>query len=131
MQEQDLAVLPYDQPNMLQVLDSLSEADLDLLTFGVIHIDHHCTVLRYNRYEALKVGLDAHRVIGKNFFSKVAMCMNNFMVALRLEDAFAAGASLDVSMDYVLTGKLKPTSVKLRLLTAPEPSRGYVLIHWA
>ena len=50
--------------------------------------------------------------------------MNNFMVAQRFQDE----AYLDVVIDYVLTLRMRPTPVRLRLLKSPAVGRCYILI---
>ena len=59
---------------MYSKLDSLSGDAADRLDFGAIQLDPEGTVLTYNRFESKLVGLDAKRVIGKNFFRDVAPC---------------------------------------------------------
>jgi hypothetical protein len=54
--------------------------------------------------------------------------MNNFLVAQRYEDAAAQGEVLDEVIDYVLTLRMRPTKVRLRLLAAPGFSLRYVLV---
>jgi hypothetical protein len=58
----------------------------------------------------------------------VAPCLNNFMVAQRFEDAQDDGAPLDDTIDYVLTLRMRPVKVKLRLLAAPDCAVRYVLV---
>ncbi|XUW90451.1 hypothetical protein OH764_26110 [Burkholderia sp. M6-3] len=50
--------------------------------------------------------------------------MNNFMVAQR----FADEDELDHIVTYVLTLRMRPTPVRLRLLKAPEHATRFVLI---
>ena len=50
--------------------------------------------------------------------------MNNFMVAQR----FADEAVLDATLPYVLTLRMRPTPVTLRLLQIPGVARSYVLV---
>ena len=54
--------------------------------------------------------------------------MNNFMVAQHFEDALASSSVLDVTVDYVLTLRMRPVKVKLRLLAAPGGAHRYVLV---
>jgi hypothetical protein len=54
--------------------------------------------------------------------------MNNFLVAQRFDDAAEACQPLDATVDFVLTLRMKPTPVKLRLLAAPSVEQRYVLI---
>ena len=54
--------------------------------------------------------------------------MNNFMVAQRFEVAAQSGTALDVTIDYVLTLRMRPVKVKLRLLAGTERGIRYVLV---
>ena len=70
------------------------------------------------------VGLSPDFVKGRRLFEAVAPCMNNYLVAQRFEDE----PDLDTTIDYVLTFKMRPVSVKLRLLRKPDRERRYVLV---
>jgi photoactive yellow protein len=109
-------------------LDRCSNDELDALDFGVIGIDSTGVVQRYNSFESKAAGLSAQRVLGQPLFTVVAPCMNNFMVAQRFEDAIASGNPLDATVDYVLTLRMRPVKVKLRLLAAPGGASRYVLV---
>lgn len=109
-------------------LDRCSNDELDALDFGVIGIDTHTVVRRYNSLESKLAGLSCQRVIGQPLFTMVAPCMNNFMVAQRFEDALANGSTLDATVDYVLTLRMRPVKVKLRLLASPGSASRYVLV---
>jgi hypothetical protein len=50
--------------------------------------------------------------------------MNNYLVSQRFQDAEA----LDATIDYVLTFRMKPTPVLLRMLQRTRTARGYLLI---
>ena len=63
-------------------------------------------------------------VLNQNFFLTTGVCMNNFLVAQRFEDE----AELDVTIDYVLTFRMRPTPVKLRLLKHPAVRLRYILV---
>jgi photoactive yellow protein len=94
----------------------------------VIGFDAEGMVRRYNRFESTASGLSRQRVLHADLFSSVAPCMNNFMVAQRFEDAAAVGAPLDDTIDYVLTLRMRPTRVKLRLMAHPDEAMRYVLV---
>jgi len=55
--------------------------------------------------------------------------MNNFMVAQRFEDAAAADKALDLTLDYVLTLRMRPVKVQLRLLAGRSAERRFVLVN--
>ena len=121
--------LEFSQPDLLEPLLALSAIELDALEFGVIGMDAETKVCDYNTLEAKLAGLSKERVMGHQLFTMVAPCMNNFMVANRFEEATAAGEALDVTLDYVLTLRMRPAKVKMRLLAGPGAGRRFVLIH--
>ena len=108
----------------LHDLEAMSTADRDALPFGVVGFAADAIVQVYNATEARMSGLDPATVIGVPFFDAVAQCMNNFMVAQRFEDE----PELDDVFPYVLTLRMRPTKVRLRLLATAEMPRRYVLI---
>jgi len=122
------AETPFDQPDLGALLEHEDAAGLDALGFGVIGFDQEDRVQRYNAFESQAAGLRAQRVVGENLFVAVAPCMNNFMVAQRFTDARADGTPLDDIINYVLTLRMRPTKVKLRLLYQPGAALAYVLV---
>ncbi len=106
-------------------LDAADDPTLDALPFGVVGIDANSITTRYNLRESKLAGLSQDSVLGQDFFMTTGICMNNFLVAQRFEDE----ASLDVILDYVLTLRMRPTPVKLRLLKDPAVATRYILIH--
>ena len=121
----------FDQPDLFLSLAAQSAETLDSLDFGVIGFDAETIVQQYNAFEARAAGLSPQRVLGQPLFTLVAPCMNNFMVAQRFEDAAQSGAALDATMDYVLTLRMRPVKVKLRLLAGAAPGMRYVLVQRA
>ena len=118
----------FDTPRLVERLDALPETALDDLDFGVIGFDTANVVRRYNAYESRAAGLSSARVLGHDLFTAVAPCMNNYLVAQRFEDAAAEGSELDATIDYVLTLRMRPVKVRLRLLAAPAADHRYVLV---
>jgi photoactive yellow protein len=109
-------------------LDRCSAEELDALDFGVIGFDDNANVQRYNAFESQTAGLSPQRVTGQPLFTTVAPCLNNFMVAQRFEDALETGSVLDETINYVLTLRMRPVKVLLRLLAVPAGSYRYVLV---
>lgn len=105
-------------------LAGLDAETLDALPFGVIGFTPDAMVTVYNATESRNAGLIPQRVMGKHFFEEVAPCMNNFMVAQRFDDV----DKLDDVIPYVLTLRMRPTPVRLRLLKAPGCTTRFVLI---
>lgn len=124
-----LLKLEFAQPDLLDSLRTLDAAGLDALEFGVIGIGPDTVVRDYNALESKMAGLSRERVIGHPLFTVVAPCMNNFMVAHRFEEAASAGQALDVIVDYVLTLRMRPVKVQLRLLADPGTERRFVLVN--
>lgn len=120
--------LTFDMPDLGPHLAALSEAELDDLDFGVIGFDGDTAVCCYNKVESVAAGLSPQRVLAQPLFTNVAPCMNNFMVAQRFEDAQDQGALLDATIDYVLTLRMRPIKVALRLIAVPGAAVRYVLV---
>lgn len=108
----------------LNDLETMSVDERDALPFGVVGFGADTIVQSYNATEARMSGLDPATVMGVPFFDAVGQCMNNFMVAQRFEDE----SEIDDIMPYVLTLRMRPTKVRLRLLAASGMPRRYILI---
>jgi photoactive yellow protein len=108
----------------LNDLETMSVDERDALPFGVVGFGADTIVQSYNATEARMSGLDPATVMGVPFFDAVGQCMNNFMVAQRFEDE----PEIDDIMPYVLTLRMRPTKVRLRLLAASGMPRRYILI---
>ncbi|MEF3067524.1 PAS domain-containing protein [Pandoraea apista] len=108
----------------ITALEKLDAQGLDALPFGVIGFTSDAIVTTYNATESRNAGLSPQRVLGKHFFEEVAPCMNNFMVAQRFDDM----VELDDIIPYVLTLRMRPTPVRLRLLKTPICATRFVLI---
>jgi photoactive yellow protein len=120
--------LDFNQADLATQLASCTAGDTDQLNFGVIGIDAETLVRVYNTLEAKMAGLVLAQVMGKPLFTVVAPCMNNFMVAQRFEDTAHEGGGLDATIDYVLTLRMRPIKVKMRLLATPDAPLRYVLV---
>ena len=118
----------FEQPALLSTLEHLTDAEVDQLDFGVIGMDANGIVRRYNSAESKMASLSRDNVLGQPLFTNVAPCMNNFMVAQRFEDSQASGTDLDDVIDYVLTLRMRPKRVKLRLLANQAAALRYVVV---
>lgn len=116
---------PFDFSDVsLSALEAMTEEQRNALPYGVVGLSAQGIVEIYNETESRMAGLPQEKVVGSAFFLSVAQCMNNFMVAQRLADE----PELDVSLPYVLTFRMRPTPVTLRLLKAPGAAHAYLLI---
>jgi len=118
----------FESADLPDWMATCREQELDDLDFGVIGFDLDGRVQRYNATESRLAGLATARVLGQMLFTSVAPCMNNFMVCQRFEDALRDGTPLDDTIDYVLTLRMRPVKVKLRLLARPREGFRYVLV---
>lgn len=123
-----MTVATFDQPSLIESLERLTDSELDNLDFGVIAMDSSCMARRYNALESKMSGLTPETVLGANVFTNVAPCMNNFMIAQRFEDSLTSGTDLDDTIDYVLTLRMRPSRVKLRLITSTAAKLRYIAI---
>ncbi len=123
-----IQALAFSDEHLFSELQATPGDVLDGLDFGVIGFDADGVVCRYNAFESRAAGLSPERVVGHPLFTVVAPCMNNFLVAQRFDDALAGAAPLDVVIDYVLTLRMRPVKVKLRLLAVPAQPVRYVLV---
>lgn len=105
-------------------LARMDPAERDRLPYGVVGLDHQGIVVVYSAAEARMAGLERDSVIGTAFFEAVAQCMNNFMVAQRFEDE----TELDEILPYVLMLRMRPTPVRLRMLSTASEPLDFILI---
>lgn len=118
-----MSTYSFAETGLCELLNQESDSGLDELPFGVVKMDLTGTVLAYNQAESRIAGVAPEQAIGKHFFSQVAPCTNNFMVASRYEQA-----PLDEELDYMFTYVTTPTRVRLRLLRASESAYQYLLV---
>ena len=123
-----IAIVRFDQTDICAALSDLAPDETNRLDFGVIGFDETTVVRVYNTFESRAAGLRAGTVVGQRLFDVVAPCMNNFLVAQRFEDAAATASPLDEVVPYVLTLRMRPVKVRLRLVADPALPMRYVLV---
>lgn len=114
----------FSDPSLFDWLLTATTEDVDALPFGVVSMALDGTVERYNTTESKLAGLTPRRVLGRSYFSAVAPCMNNFMVAHR----YQMEPDIDATIDYVLTLRMSPTKVRLRLLKRSNVRQMHLMI---
>jgi photoactive yellow protein len=118
----------FDQPDILKALTALDAHASNRLDFGLIAFNANGIVRHYNKTEACHTGLDPAWVCGQHVFTAIAQCMNNYLVAQRFEDAESTNQSLDDTIDYVLSWRVKPQRVQLRMLFRPGVDLRFLLL---
>ena len=116
--------MQFNAQDLHDQLLAASDVTLQSLDFGVIGMGDTHRVVFYNDAEAAAAGLSAERVLGRHFFTEVAPCTNNFMVAQRFEGE----PTFDATIAYVFTLRMRPTPVALRLLQREGAARQFLLV---
>jgi photoactive yellow protein len=119
-----LHIPTFDSPELLAWLEHSSPEARDGLPFGVITMVPGGVVEHYNKAESALSGLRPSRVIGRNFFTSVAPCTNNFMIAHRFETE----PEIDDVCDYVFTFRIAPLRVRLRMLQCQAARSCYLVV---
>jgi photoactive yellow protein len=124
----ELMPVVFQQTDMHAALEAQDDEELDGLDFGVIGFDADGLVRRYNALESRLGGFSRERILNTHIFDAVAPCFNNYLVAGRFDSAREESTVLDDTIDYVLTLKMRPVRVRLRLLASPNHALSYVLV---
>jgi photoactive yellow protein len=113
----NLNVIAFGKNDIDNVLNKLSNVEIDRLAFGAVQLDARGTILKYNAAEADITGRNAASVIGRNFFTEVAPCTNapNFKGVF---DAGVRSGELNTLFEYVFDYNMAPTKVKIHMKKA-------------
>ncbi|MEM7656538.1 MAG: PAS domain-containing protein [Bacteroidota bacterium] len=117
--------LQFSGTTTYEQLEQASAQELDQADFGIIRLSQGGEVMYYNQYESDLSGVAQSDAVGKQFFTQIAPCTNNFMVAAKYEQPTAI---LDETLPYVFTYNMAPTKVHLRLLAQPAEAHAYLLV---
>lgn len=122
-----LSIVRFDKSDIENVLNGMSEAQIDDLAFGAIQLDASGKVLRYNAAESAITGRDPQDTIGKNFFTDVAPCTNTPSFRGEFTKGVQAG-ELETMFEYVFDYKMKPTRVKVHMRRAESSDTYWVFV---
>ena len=113
----NLNVIAFGKDDIDNVLNKLSNVEIDRLAFGAVQLDANGTILKYNAAEAGITGRNAASVIGRNFFTDVAPCTNapNFKGVF---DAGVKSGELNTLFEYLFDYNMAPTKVKIHMKKA-------------
>lgn len=87
--------------SIIDRIEAMGESDLDALPIGVITLDLHAKILRYNKMEASLARLDQRSQIGKDFFKEVAPCTASPEFEGRFRDLAENDKGGVVTFDYI------------------------------
>lgn len=100
---------------VLNNIDKIDQSNADKMPFGVTQVDKDGYIKLYNAYNREEFAdFKGKDVTGKNYFTEVAPCANNFMFSGRFKRGIENG-NLDTVFDYLFTYKLAPTKVSVHL----------------
>lgn len=122
-----MRIVKFTAANALNELADMSDLDVDALTFGAIEMDESGKIMRYNSAEADISGRDQEDMVGRNFFTDVAPCTNNYTFAGRFREGVAED-SMDIQFSYVFDYQMSPTEVRVRITGSRETGRYWVLV---
>jgi len=114
----------FSDPNLLDWLDQQTPDQLDNASFGVVRMTREGVVVAYCKSESHITGIDPAYAVGKYYFTQIAPCANNMMVAAKY-----AQRDLDEELEYILTYVCEPVKVTLRLLKSPRSQYQYFLVN--
>lgn len=107
-------------------LDDLTDEQLDALPFGVIQLDGHGLIQRYNAAESRLSGRSPAAVIGRDFFRDVAPCTNLPAFRGRFLDGVRRG-DLHAVFGFVF-GFDEPARVEVTMRAAAASDRYWLLV---
>jgi len=114
----------FETSDIIKWINEADESSFDKTDFGIIGFDNQNIVKKYNLTEEKYSGLSKKNVLNKNLFLDVAPCMNNYLVSLKFEEK----KELDEIIHYILSFKVKPCPVDLRLIKSKSLELNFILI---
>lgn len=114
----------FSSPNLLDWLERQTNEQLDEAPFGIVRMSREGVVVAYCKSESHITGISTDYAVGKYYFTQIAPCANNMMVAARYGQP-----DLDEELDYILTYICDPVKVRLRLLKSTQSRYQYFLVN--
>jgi len=110
------ASVDFDMPDLAARIEALSEAERDMLPFGVIHLDPEGKVVFYSAVEARLSGYGT-TPLGKNFY-EVGRNPANADLRKRIDAAMEKSGKVDLEFGW--TGDLKHRELRMRVQSAHD-----------
>lgn len=109
-------------------LSALNSSSADSYPIGIVKLDDQGNIQLYNKYNTDKfLQYTQADVLGKNYFTDVVPCANNFLFKGRFQRGVDTN-ELDTEFDYTFTYKIAPTKVTIRLYRDPITKSNWVFI---
>jgi photoactive yellow protein len=90
----------FDTPSLARMVEQLTVDEINQLPFGTIRLNAAGIVEFYSAREAALSGRGDRPVIGMDFFTKIAPCMNTPQLKGRIDAAIASG-QLDAEYSHI------------------------------
>jgi photoactive yellow protein len=111
------------------MLDDLDDSALDELPFGVVCLNESMTVLRMNRTESEKSGIQRWRAIGRDFFGDVAPGPTNRALAEHVRAFASERHARDRRIEHTFKRRAGADPTTIELLRGRSDGRLYLCIH--
>jgi methyl-accepting chemotaxis protein len=105
----------FNSRDLEETLDSLTQEDMDALSFGAVEVDKDGKILRYNKAEGEITGRNPRDTIGKNFFKDIAPCTDSLEFSGQFHKGVREG-HLNTMFEYTFDYEMRPTKVKVQLI---------------
>ncbi len=121
------SAIRFNSKDLEAKLDTITQKDMDQLSFGAVEVDKNGKILRYNKTEGEITGRDPKETIGKNFFKEVAPCTDSLEFSGKFTKGVESG-SLDTMFEYTFDYKMRPTKVKVHLKKTPKSNTYWIFV---
>ena len=111
------------------MLDDLDDSALDELPFGVVCLNESMTVVRMNRTESEKSGIQRWRAIGRDFFGDVAPGPTNRALAEHVRVFATERHKRDLRIEHPFKRRAGEDPTTIELVRGRGAGRLYLCIH--
>jgi photoactive yellow protein len=109
------------------MLDDLDDTALDELPFGVVCLNERMTVVRMNRTESERSGIQRWRAIGRDFFGDVAPGPTNQALAEQVA-AFVTKRGATSTIEHTFKRRYGEDKATIELVRGRSTGRVYLCI---
>jgi photoactive yellow protein len=121
-----MQIITFGAEDLANRFATLSEDELDNISFGVIQVDATGRILLFNDVEAGISGRSKKAAVGKNFFTEVAICTNESGFRGKFDEGVRSG-NLDVLFEWHMAGDDRPM-VQVHLKKAARGNNYWIFV---